>query len=228
MGRMNSSWNDFFAKVHDAPWSEELSRKIKNAYATSTCYPPMKLMFNAFERCPKDRVKVVIIGQDPYPNPGQAMGLCFSVPPGVPLPPSLRNIYQEIENEGLGLMNTSDGDLTFWAEQGVLLLNTYLSVHQGQPASHQWKEYESFTRLAIEYLSSLQQPIAFLFWGSFAKKFAPFATNSAHLKLFANHPSPLSANRGGWFGCGHFKAVNEYLISHGLAPIDWCNGMLKL
>ena len=225
---MDSSWNAFFDEVHDQPWGKELSIKIKKAYSQETCYPPMKMMFNAFDRCPMDKIKVVIIGQDPYCNPGQAMGLSFSVPAGVPLPPSLRNIYKEIEDEGLGMMNTADGDLTHWADQGVLLLNAYLSVRQGQPGSHQWPEYDEFTKLALSYISKLEQPIVFLFWGSFAKRFAGFATNPKHLKLFANHPSPLSANRGGWFGCGHFKAANEYLISQGVTPIDWCNGMLKL
>ena len=156
------------------------------------------------------------------------MGLSFSVPSGVILPPSLKNIYQEIENEGFGLMNQEDGDLTYLANQGVLLLNAYLSVAQGIPASHQWKEYEMLLIDVIAYLTKKKQNLVFLFWGSFAKKYAPFATNPEHLKLFSAHPSPLSANRGGWFGNGHFKKTNDYLVARGEQPIDWCNGMLKL
>lgn len=225
---MNSTWNDFFALLDGRPFYEKLKVMIDEAYSHGVCYPPKEKMFAAFERCPLEKTKVVIIGQDPYPNPGQAMGLSFSVPAGVPLPPSLRNIYKEIEDEGFGMMNEDDGDLTYLAEQGVLLLNAYLSVQQGMPASHQWKEYEMLMTDVIAYLSKKRKNLVFLFWGSFAKKYASFATNPAHLKLYSAHPSPLSANRGGWFGNGHFKKTNEYLVARGEHPIDWCNSMFKL
>ena len=228
MGAMNCTWNDFFLSLKGKSYWDSLQKKIFDAYSHGVCYPPQEKMYAAFEACPAEKVKVVVLGQDPYPNPGQAMGLSFSVPEGVILPPSLRNIYQEIEDEGFGIMNKNSGDLTYLAEQGVLLLNSYLSVAAGCPASHAWKEYEDFAHDVLTFLSGLGQPIVFMFWGSFAKKYAPFATNSKHLKLFANHPSPLSANRGGWFGNGHFLAANEYLIAHGSRPIDWCNSLHKL
>lgn len=228
IGAMSFTWNDFFSTLGTKSYWSRLQAKVFDAYSKGVCYPPQEKMYAAFDACPVDKVKVVVLGQDPYPNPGQAMGLSFSVPTGVPLPPSLRNIYQEIENEGFGFMDKNNGDLTYLAEQGVLLLNSYLSVMAGAPASHAWPEYEEFAHDVLRFLSSLSQPIVFMFWGSFAKKYAPFATNPEHLKLFANHPSPLSANRGGWFGCGHFKAANDYLIAHGSAPIDWCNSLLKL
>ena len=225
---MNSTWGDFFNLVENRPFFIELRRKIDEAYGRGVCYPPKEKMLNAFRQCPFEKTKVVIIGQDPYPNPGQAMGLSFSVPSGVMLPPSLRNIYKEIEDEGFGLMNENDGDLTYLAHQGVLLLNAYLSVEEGKPTSHQWKEYEMLMTDVLAYLSKKKENLVFLFWGGFAKKYASFASNPRHLKLFSAHPSPLSANRGGWFGNGHFKKANEYLIQRGEEPIDWCNSMFKL
>ena len=225
---MNSDWDELFDALQGQDFYQRLLAKIDEAYARGQCFPPKRLMFSAFEACLLRDLKVVIIGQDPYVNPGQAMGLSFSVPSGTPLPPSLKNIYQEIEDEGLGLMNHKDGDLTFWANQGVLLLNTYLSVEAYTPASHKWKEYEMLMATVLRFISQRKDNVVFLFWGSFAKRFESFAFNPNHLKLFANHPSPLSANRGGWFGCGHFKKANEYLASHGETPIDWCNGLLRL
>ena len=225
---MITTWEQFFEEIHQRPYWKALAHKVNAAYATSTCYPPKNLIFNAFHQCPLDKTTVVIIGQDPYPNPGQAMGMSFSVAPGVALPPSLRNIYKEIEDEGFGMMNYADGDLTYLAEQGVLLLNAYLSVEQGKPGSHRWPEYELLMQDILRFLSESRPNLVFLFWGSFAKKYAAFATNPKHLKLFANHPSPLSANHGGWFGCGHFVATNIYLKEAGLSPVDWCNGLIKL
>ncbi|MCR5348567.1 MAG: uracil-DNA glycosylase [Bacilli bacterium] len=225
---MNSSWDDFFSSLPSFPFWARLNEKVDEAYASGMCFPPKERMFAAFDVCPLEKLKVVIIGQDPYANPGQAMGLSFSVPPGTKLPPSLRNIHKEIESEGFGYMNDKDGDLTFWANQGVLLLNTYLSVEQGKPGSHAWKEYEEFLRAVMTFINGRKQDVVWMFWGSFAQKFERFANNSAHLKLFANHPSPLSANRGGWFGCNHFRLANAYLQSRGLSPIDWCNSPFRL
>ena len=225
---MATTWEEFFQSERQSPYWGELMRKIDFDYAQGVCYPPKELLFRAFELCPLSKTKVVIIGQDPYANPGQAMGLAFSVPCGVALPPSLKNIYKEIESEGLGYMNYRDGDLTFLAEQGVLLLNTYLSVKAGQPASCAYREYEQLLRHVLSCLKQQKKPIVFLFWGGFAKKFADFDAEYNHLKLFANHPSPLSANRGGWFGCGHFAQANDHLQSWGETPIDWCNGVFRL
>ena len=225
---MNSDWNDLFASLDKESFYLRLKQKIDEVYTLGTCYPPKEKMFAAFKECSLANLKVVIIGQDPYPNPGQAMGLSFSVPSGTPLPPSLKNIYKEIEDEGLGLMNYGDGDLTYLSHQGVLLLNTYLSVQAQQPASHAWKEYEEFMKRVLGFISRNKESVVFLFWGSFAKRFVSFADNPNHLKLFANHPSPLSANRGGWFGCNHFRLCNEYLAKRGYSPIDWCNGLIRL
>ncbi len=218
---MDLSWDEFLSETWELDYGKSLRAFIDQEYARGVCYPPKEKMFNAFQKCPLPKTKVVIIGQDPYPNPGQAMGLCFSVPKGVALPPSLRNIYKEMELEGLGPIDWSSGDLTHWAEQGVLLLNAYLSVRAGIPGSHQCREYDLFMRDVMRTLDSLSQPIVFLFWGGFARKFMKYCTNPAHLNLTANHPSPLSANRGGFFGCGHFVKANEYLLAHGLTPIDW-------
>ncbi len=221
INKMDLTWNEFLEETWELDYGKRLRTFIDEEYAKGICYPPKELMFNAFQKCPLTKTKVVLIGQDPYPNPGQAMGLCFSVPKGVALPPSLRNIYKEMELEGLGPVDQSSGDLTYLAEQGVLLLNAYLSVRAGIPGSHQCREYDLFMRDVMRTLDSLSQPIVFLFWGGFARKFMKYSTNPAHLNLTANHPSPLSANRGGFFGCNHFVLANRYLVSKGLAPIDW-------
>lgn len=178
-------------------------------------------MFQAFKfTSPKD-VKVVIIGQDPYHNPGEAMGLSFSVPRGIDIPPSLRNIYKEIEADQKIKMNFDNGDLTPWAEQGCLLLNAYLSVEANKPLSHALKEYVLFMEDVLSYLDSLEQPMVFMLWGGFARKFKTYVKNPKHLVLEAAHPSPLSANRGGWFGNHLFTKCNDFLIENGYEPIDW-------
>ena len=178
-------------------------------------------MFNAFKYCTVNDLKVVIIGQDPYHEPHQAMGLCFAVNHGVALPPSLKNIYKEIENEYHVDMSKQDGDLTYLAKQGVLLLNSILSVEKGKPLSHNIKEYELFFKDILSFINTLNKPIVFLLWGGYAKSLSKYLTNPNFLILKANHPSPLSANRGGWFNNNHFRLCNEYLIKNNLTPIKW-------
>ena len=189
-------------------------------YLRTTCYPPGKLIFNAFNLCPFDKVKVVIIGQDPYHEPGQAHGLSFSVADGVAFPPSLQNIFKEIQMD-TGAPIPSSGNLTRWAEQGVLLLNATLTVRAHQAASHQRKGWEQFTDAAIKALSAERENLVFILWGGYARSKAPLIDTSRHLILQSVHPSPLSANRGGWFGNHHFSRCNEYLRNHGIEEIKW-------
>lgn len=220
---MISDWKSFFDSVSGQSYSKTLHSFLKEEYATQTIYPPRDLVFNAFALTSPNDIKAVIIGQDPYHNPGQAMGLSFSVPKGVPLPPSLINIYKEIEDD-LGVpMDFQNGDLTCWAKQGVLLLNAYLTVRENRPLSHKREEYDSFIADTMRYLDTLNQPIVFLLWGGFAKKFIPFVKNPNHFVLTSVHPSPLSANRGGWFGKHQFSKTNEILVGRGSAPIHWGN-----
>ncbi|MCE2945202.1 MAG: uracil-DNA glycosylase [Lysobacteraceae bacterium] len=182
-------------------------------------YPPGREMFAAFAATPFDRVKVAILGQDPYHGPGQAHGLCFSVPPGVPVPPSLQNIFKEIQRD-LGLPVPSHGCLRAWADQGVLLLNAVLSVEDGRAGSHAGRGWEGFTDAAIEALSREREGLVFLLWGSYAQKKGAIIDRQRHCVLQAPHPSPLSAHRG-FLGCGHFGKANRWLQGRGLAPIDW-------
>lgn len=222
MDKNATNWKDFFKIIKDKPYSQTLSIFLDEEYAKHRCFPPRKLMFNAFNLTPLDKVKVVIIGQDPYHEIGQAMGLSFSVPQGVQVPPSLINIYKEIENEYHVCLNHDDGDLTYLAEQGVLLLNSILSVREHVAMSHNIKEYELFFYDVLTFLNTLEQPIVFLLWGSSARKLKSLLTNPNHLVLESVHPSPLSANRGGWFGNNHFKTANEFLNKKGVKGIDWC------
>ena len=217
-----NSWKTFFSEVGKKDYSKSLHEFLDKEYATQVIYPPRKLMFNAFELTEVENVKVVIIGQDPYHQPHQAMGLSFSVPSGVKLPPSLVNIYKEIEDD-LGLKMKNDGDLTYLAKQGVLLINAYLSVRHGQPLSHHRQEYDLFMLDLIHYLDKLNQPIVFMLWGNFAQKYEKFLVNPGHLILKSVHPSPLGANHGGWFGLHQFSRCNAYLSQHGTKPIDWQN-----
>ncbi len=218
---MISDWRELFEAVKAQPYHETLNAFLNEEYANHTVYPPRDLMFNAFKlTSPKD-LKVVIIGQDPYHNPGQAMGLSFSVPKGCPLPPSLVNIYKEIQND-LGVhMNFQNGDLTPWANQGVMLLNAYLTVVENQPLSHKRDEYARFIADTMNYIDGLDQPIVFLLWGGFARTYKKYVHNPKHYVLEAAHPSPLSANRGGWFGKSLFSQTNEFLVKNGKSPIDW-------
>lgn len=218
-----ASWDYFFKQEQAQEYTKELQAFLDKEYATHTVYPPRQMMFSAFKMTPLDKVKVVIVGQDPYHEPAQAMGLSFSVPKGVPLPMSLINIFKEIESDLHIKMDFSCGDLSGWAQQGVLLLNAFLSVRRGQPLSHRHPGYTQFFEHVLGLLNQLEQPIVFLLWGSFARGYRRLLTNPRHFILESVHPSPLAANRGGWFGNHHFSRANEFLSRHNLEPIDWQN-----
>ena len=218
--KINDSWAERLGNEFAQPYFSQLTDFVRHEYATTTCYPPGRLIFNAFNLCPFDSVKVVIIGQDPYHGPGQAMGLSFSVPDGVAMPPSLQNIFKEIQGD-LGIGVPQSGNLTRWAEQGVLLLNATLTVRAHQAGSHQRHGWERFTDAAISRLSEGRDHLVFILWGGYARSKASLIDRSRHLVLESVHPSPLSANRGGWFGNHHFSRCNEYLAGHGMGPINW-------
>ena len=223
MGTVNKSWSDFFKKIQGEPYCESLNKFLNNEYQEHTCYPPRELLFNAFKLTPLDKVKVVIVGQDPYHEPGQAMGLSFSVPKGIKVPPSLINIYKEISQEYNCQMNYSSGDLTYLAKQGVLLLNSILSVRAHQAMSHNIEEYKLFLSSVLNELDHQDHPIVFLLWGGPARKLKGYLHNPSHLILECIHPSPLAAIHGGWFGNNHFKKANEFLEKNGCVPIKWSN-----
>ena len=218
--KINESWAERLGNEFAQPYFSQLTDFVRHEYATTTCYPPGRLIFNAFNLCPFDSVKVVIIGQDPYHEAGQAMGLSFSVPDGVAMPPSLQNIFKEIQGD-LGIGVPQSGNLTRWAEQGVLLLNATLTVRAHQAGSHQRHGWERFTDAAISRLSEGRDHLVFILWGGYARSKASLIDRSRHLVLESVHPSPLSANRGGWFGTHHFSRCNEYLAGHGMDPINW-------
>ena len=218
---MSSSWKDFFEKEKEKAYFRKLEEFLDNEYKNKVIYPPRDLVFNAFSLCPLDKIKVVIIGQDPYHEPEQAMGLSFSVPSTCKVPPSLKNIYKEIEDDCNEIFFNKDGDLTYLANQGVLLLNSILTVEQGKPLSHNIKEYEELYHNILKELDELDYPLVFMLWGGNAKKQSVYLKNPKHLVLCANHPSPLSANRGGFFGCKHFSKANQFLTENGIEPIIW-------
>lgn len=218
--KIDNSWREHIGAEFEKPYFSALTDFVRHEYTTTTCYPPGSLIFNAFNLCPFDRVKAVIIGQDPYHEPGQAQGLSFSVPEGVPFPPSLQNIFKEIQLD-LGKPMPPTGDLTRWAEQGVLLLNATLTVRAHQAASHQRHGWEQFTDAAIRTLNAERENLVFILWGGYARSKAQLIDHSRHLVLESVHPSPLSANRGGWFGNHHFSQCNAYLREHGEQEIDW-------
>lgn len=218
--KINDSWAERLGNEFAQPYFSQLTDFVRHEYATTTCYPPGRLIFNAFNLCPFDSVKVVIIGQDPYHEAGQAMGLSFSVPDGVAMPPSLQNIFKEIQGD-LGVGVPQSGNLTRWAEQGVLLLNATLTVRAHQAGSHQRHGWERFTDAAISRLSEGRDHLVFILWGGYARSKASLIDRSRHLVLESVHPSPLSANRGGWFGNHHFSRCNDYLAGHGMDPINW-------
>ena len=215
------SWNDFFKEIQNEDFCQSLNKFLNNEYAEYTCYPPRELLFNAFRLTPLNKVKVVIVGQDPYHEPGQAMGLSFSVPDTVKVPPSLINIYKEIADEYDTTIDMSSGDLTYLAKQGVLLLNSILSVREHEPLSHNIKEYEMFFKDVLEVIDKQNRPIVIMLWGSSARKLKSLMHNPTHLILESAHPSPLAANRGGWFKNNHFRLANEYLKKNKVKPIDW-------
>jgi uracil-DNA glycosylase len=218
--QLESGWLAELGDEFDQPYMRQLKTFLKTEkQAGKVIYPPSGEMFNAFNSTPFAQVKVVILGQDPYHGPGQAHGLSFSVPSGVRIPPSLQNIFKEIERD-LGIPRPNHGNLQAWAEQGVLLLNATLSVEQANAGSHQKRGWEQFTDHAIEALNRDREGLVFLLWGSYAQKKGRLIDTNKHLVLKSVHPSPLSAHRG-FLGCGHFSQVNEYLQAKGQAPIDW-------
>lgn len=219
---MINEWNEFFVRIKDKEYINELKNFLEEEYKNYEIYPKKENVLKAFELTSPKSIKVVIIGQDPYHEPNQAMGLSFSVPSNEKLPPSLKNIYKEIEND-LGFTMKNDGDLSYLAKQGVLLINSYLTVRRSAPLSHHKKEYDEFMKDLISYINSLNQPIVFMLWGNFAKKYKKYLTNKNFLILESSHPSPLSANQGGWFNNHHFSKCNNFLIKNNLKPIDWKN-----
>jgi len=223
MEKAPKTWNEFFKKLQNEEFCLKLNDFLNKEYRDYTCYPPRELLFNAFRLTPLDKVKVVIVGQDPYHEPGQAMGLSFSVPKGIKVPPSLVNIYKEIAQEYNCKMDFSSGDLTYLAKQGVLLLNSILSVRAHQAMSHDTNEYKMFLARVLEVLDKQTTPIVFLLWGGPARKLKGYLHNPSHLILECIHPSPLAANHGGWFGNNHFTEANRYLREHGLSEINWLN-----
>lgn len=221
MDKIPTSWNEFFQVIQNKDYSIRLHKFLDDEYANYVCYPPRNLLFNAFKLTPLEKVKVVIIGQDPYHEPGQAMGLSFSVPETVKIPPSLVNIYKEIGDEYDTSLDGKSGDLTRWAVQGVLLLNARLSVRQGIPKSHDIKEYKMFLQEVLEVIDKQNKPIVFMLWGGLARELKKYLHNPSHLVLECAHPSPMSANQGGWFKNNHFRLANEYLKKNKTSPIDW-------
>ena len=219
MSTVASDWLPYFQEEAGKEYYKELTAKVKSEYAKYRVFPPKDQVFSAFSLTSYKDVKVVIIGQDPYHNVGQAHGLCFSVQKGIDVPPSLQNIYQELHDD-LGCYIPNNGMLTKWAKQGVLLLNTVLTVRAHEANSHRGFGWERFTDRVIELVDAKEEPVVFLLWGAPAQKKEAMLHNPNHLVLKAPHPSPLSAYRG-FFGCRHFSKTNEFLASHGQTPIDW-------
>ncbi|EPD30155.1 Uracil-DNA glycosylase [Capnocytophaga granulosa] len=218
--RISPSWNALLSSEFEKPYFQALTAFVKKEYSEHTCYPKGKEIFAAFDKCPVEDLKVVLLGQDPYHGEGQANGLSFSVRDGIAHPPSLVNIFKEIE-EDLKLPYPESGNLSRWAEQGVLLLNATLTVRANTAGSHQGQGWETFTDAVIKCISDNCQHIVFLLWGSFAKKKIALIDTQKHCVLSSGHPSPLSANRGYWFGNKHFSKTNAYLTSVGKQAIDW-------
>ena len=217
--KIAQDWKELLSEEFDKPYFEELISFVKEEYATRRIYPRGSNIFRAFDKCPVDKLKVVIIGQDPYHGPGQANGLCFSVADGVPFPPSLRNIFQEVSTD-TGAPIPSSGNLDRWAEQGVLLLNAVLTVREHEAASHAGRGWEQFTDAVVRAIAARKEGIVYLLWGSYAQKKGAIADPARNCILKAVHPSPLSVYRG-FFGCRHFSRANEYLVAQGKTPIQW-------
>jgi uracil-DNA glycosylase len=217
--KIEKSWKEKLAKEFEKDYFKKLTEFVKSEYSSKVCFPPASKIFDAFEITPFEKVKVVILGQDPYHGPNQAIGLCFSVQNGVRNPPSLQNIYKEIQSD-LGRPSITNGDLTEWANQGVFLLNSVLSVESGKAASHAAKGWENFTDAIIKKLSDGKENLVFILWGSYAQKKGLSIDTSKHLIIKSAHPSPLSAYNG-FFGSKPFSKANEYLEKIGLAPINW-------
>ena len=217
----NQSWNNQLNQEFQKPYFLELMQQVEQEYATTTCFPPKELIFNAFEQFDFEETKVVIIGQDPYHGTGEANGLCFSVNDGVAIPPSLKNIFTEINSEYDRILFPTSGNLERWSKQGVLLLNAGLTVQKDAANSHKHLKWNFFTDAVIQLLNDNCTHLVFLLWGSFAHKKGKMITREKHLVLETGHPSPLSANRGFWFGNNHFKLTNEYLLNNEKKEIEW-------
>lgn len=215
-----NSWKEFITLESSKDYYQKLKQIVDTDYEKETIYPPKEYIFNAFKYCPLDHVKVVTLGQDPYHGEGQAHGLSFSVSKGIGLPPSLRNIYGELQTD-VNFSNPGHGDLSEWAKQGVLLLNDVLTVKAGQAGSHQKLGWEQFTENVISFLSNEKSSLVFMLWGNHAQKKGKNIDRSKHLVLISGHPSPMSANQGKWFGNKHFSQANDYLVQHGKMPINW-------
>ena len=218
--QIEPTWQECLQGEFEKPYFAQLTQAVRQEYAAGTCYPPGRLIFNAFNLCPFDKVKVVIIGQDPYHEPGQAHGLSFSVQDGVMFPPSLQNIFKEIQND-LGTPVPMTGNLSRWAEQGVLLLNATLTVRAHQANSHSTLGLQKFTDATIQALATSREHLVYMLWGGYARSKAYMIPKDRNLVLESVHPSPLSANRGGWFGQHQFSRCNQYLQENGFTPIQW-------
>ena len=214
------SWQPFLQPEFDKPYFRQLAEFLRQEYSTQRVYPPGKLIFNAFDQCSFSETRVVILGQDPYHGEGQANGLAFSVADNITKPPSLVNIFKEIQDD-LGKPVPKSGNLERWANQGVMLINSTLTVRAGQAGSHQSKGWETFTDEVIKLISDQKQNVVFMLWGAYAQKKGSVIDSKKHLILKAKHPSPMAAQWGGWFGNKHFSQANEYLTSNGLVPIEW-------
>lgn len=217
--RIESSWGERLSEEFGKSYFKDLVEFVRTEYVQNKVFPPGRLIFNAFEKCPFEKVRVVILGQDPYHGPGQAHGLCFSVPDGVDFPPSLQNIFKEISQD-IGVQVPKSGNLERWAGQGVFLLNATLTVRANQAGSHQNKGWETFTDKVIHLLAESQEHLVFMLWGAYAQRKGQFIDKSRHLVLESVHPSPLSAHRG-FFGNHHFSQANRYLELHGKEPVSW-------
>lgn len=230
MVKIEPSWGAALSEEFDKEYFHKLSAFVHDEYRQFVCYPPGKEIFNAFNLCPLENVKVVILGQDPYHGPGQAEGLCFSVKTGIALPPSLINIFKEVKSDTGNIpaiitdemgRKMYDGSLRRWASQGVFLLNATLTVREHQAGSHQRHGWETFTDAVIKKISEEKSNVVFILWGGYARSKASLIDRNKHLVLESVHPSPLSANRGGWFGNRHFSTCNNWLQQHGITPIQW-------
>lgn len=217
----NQTWEAQLVPEFQKPYFIELMQKVEQEYATTTCFPPKQLIFSAFEQFDFQNTKVVIIGQDPYHGTGEANGLCFSVNDGVAIPPSLKNIFTEINTEYDRILFPTSGNLERWAKQGVLLLNAGLTVRKDEANSHKHLKWNVFTDAVIDLINQKSENVVFLLWGSFAQKKGKLIDREKHLVLESGHPSPLSANRGMWFGNNHFKLTNEYLREKGKSVVEW-------
>ena len=217
--KIEESWKERLNEEFEQPYFSELIEYVKNEYHSQTVFPLGKLIFNAFEQCPFEKVKVVILGQDPYHGPGQAHGLCFSVPDGIAFPPSLLNIFKEIKQD-LKTESPKSGNLQRWANQGVFLLNATLTVRAHQAGSHQKRGWERFTDAVIHLIAEQKENVVFMLWGAYAQQKGEFIDKQRHLVLYSPHPSPLSAHRG-FFGNSHFSKTNDYLLANGKSAIIW-------